>query len=624
MSIVIVAEKPSVARSIAGVVGANARGEGCLTGNGYTVTWALGHLVALSEPDEIDPAYKKWTRAALPMLPAEIPLKVLPKTRSQYAVVKKLINAKETEKIVCATDSGREGELIFRYIYEMAKCKKPVDRLWISSMTDAAIRQGMDSLKPDSEYDGLYKSAVCRSRADWLVGMNATRAYTLKHNALLSLGRVQTPTLALLVKRHLEIVNFKPDDFWTLTADFGDYQGTWFHPETNADRFLAEAEAKAAQARVKGKTGTVINVEVKQETENPPLLFDLTTLQREMNRRKGFSAQKTLDLAQSLYEKHKAITYPRTDSRYLTKDMAKILKTTLSRIPVADLAPYIRELTAREELPLSARIINDARVSDHHAIIPTTGRCNLSALTADELAVYDAVARQFVAVFLPPRITERTTVVTRVEQDHFRTKGARLVQAGFSQLFPAREETLLPALQQGDTRKVQKASVKKSATKPPQPHTEASLLSAMENAGRQIEDEELREKMKDSSLGTPATRAAIIERLIQVGYVKRKGKALTVTEKAVSLIGILPDEMTSPVTTGRWEAGLAKIARGEMDPDRFMASIARYVQFIIQSADASPRGSIPPDPYRGKKPRPASKPRAEKDAGSNTASAKKE
>ncbi len=600
MAILIIAEKPSVGRSIAKVLGANKPGEGYLCNDSYLVTWAFGHLVALCEPDEIDERYKRWNRAALPILPGEIPLKVLPKTKKQFNLIKKLLHDQRVQRVVCATDSGREGELIFRYIYQMAKCTKPFDRLWISSMTDAAIREGFANLRPGREYDGLYQSAQCRSRADWLVGMNATRAYTLRHRALLSIGRVQTPTLAMLAARRREIEAFVPRDYWTLEADFGDYKGQWFDPERDVDRFDAEAPAKETAKRVRGGMGVVEKVEVKQEKTPPPLLYDLTTLQREMNKLHGFSAKKTLALAQSLYEQRKALTYPRTDSRYVSKDLIPAMRQALAKVRIPDLMTHAQRLAGLDKLPVTGRIVNDARVSDHHAIIPTTAQPRLESFTPDERAVYDAVVRRFVAVFLPPCITERTLVVTRVGGDRFRTRGSRVLDPGYAALYPERKEAQLPPLKVGEERRVLKAAVKKAATKPPVPHTEATLLSAMENAGQQVEDEELKQQLKDSGLGTPATRAAVIERLIAVGYVQRKGRTLLITDKGMALIGILPEMMTSAATTGKWERGLNRISRGEMDPERFMQSIERYVRYIIDQADASQPGSIPPDPPKRK------------------------
>ena len=323
--IVIVAEKPSVGRDIARVLGCRQNGEGCIAGEKYTVTWAVGHLVTLCEPDEIDEKYKKWRMDDLPILPENIPTKVISKTKKQFSVIKKLINDKDTERVICATDAGREGELIFHYIYDQAKCKKPVDRLWISSMTDEAIREGFEAIKPDSEYEGLRKSAVCRSEADWLVGMNASRAFTLRYNALLSIGRVQTPTLNILVKRRKEIENFKPVEYFTVTADFGDYTGQWFDEkaaeEKTAGRVPTREKAEELAARVKGKTATVRSASSEEKRELPPQLYDLTSLQRDANSTLGFTADKTLKIAQALYEKWKLLTYPRTDSRYLPMDM---------------------------------------------------------------------------------------------------------------------------------------------------------------------------------------------------------------------------------------------------------------------------------------------------------------
>ena len=332
--IVVLAEKPSVGRDIARVIGCKTRGDGCLVGEEYIVTWAVGHLVTLAEPDEMDDKYKKWTFSTLPILPDEIPLKVIHGTRSQFSIVKKLINDKETDSLICATDAGREGELIFRYIYEKAGCKKPFRRLWISSMTDEAIKEGFREIRPGQDYDGLYESPRCRSKADWLVGMNASRAFTLKYDTLLSVGRVQTPTLAILVKRRKEIENFRPEGFCTLTADFGDYKGVYFSEKLDPDTHLkTKEEAEAIAAEVKGKSGTVTQAETVRKKELPPQLYDLTSLQRDANRLLGFTADKTLKTAQSLYETHKALTYPRTDSRYLPPDMIPRVVQTMKLLP---------------------------------------------------------------------------------------------------------------------------------------------------------------------------------------------------------------------------------------------------------------------------------------------------
>ncbi len=606
--IVVVAEKPSVGRDIARVLGCRQRGEGFLKSESHLVTWAVGHLVTLCEPDEIDEKYKKWRMDDLPILPDRIPAKVISKTKSQYAIVKKIINDPETEKLICATDAGREGELIFRLIYIQAKCKKPVDRLWISSMTDEAIREGFASLKPAREYDGLYRSAACRMDADWLVGMNASRAFTLRFGALLSIGRVQTPTLAILVKRYHEIADFKPEEYYTVTADFGDYSGQWFdekaEDEKKAVRIPAKEKADEIAKAVRGKAARVKSVASEAKKEPPPQLYDLTSLQREANRKLGFTADKTLKIAQELYEKWKAVTYPRTDSRYLPMDMIPRAKQTLEKLP-EDYMPFVQNIPWREggKLPISKRFFDNDKISDHHAIIPTPQTAPLDKLPPDAKNLFDMIARRLIASFYPAHEYDAIKVITDCQGHSFKTTGRTVRVNGWKDVYPAvnEEEDALPALNEGDGRTVSKAAVKKETTKPPAPHTDASLLAAMENAGKELEDEKLREQMKGSGLGTPATRAAIIERLIQVGYASRRGRAVSATEKGVSLIAIAPPEISSPETTGKWELALDEIAKNKRDTERFMEGIRRLSTFLVEYArDTKTEAVFPEEMRRGK------------------------
>lgn len=602
--IVVVAEKPSVGRDIARVLGCRQSGEGCLIGDRYTVTWAVGHLVTLKEPDEMNPALKKWSYDTLPILPETIPLKIIAKTKPQFSIIKKLINDAETDRLICATDAGREGELIFRYIYEMSGCKKPFDRLWISSMTDEAIREGFEKIMPGTSYDGLYRSARSRSRADWIVGMNASRAYTLRYDALLSVGRVQTPTLAILVKRYHEIKDFKPEQFAVLTADFGDYQGTYFHPDFEPDTHFQDIEkARALAAELKGKDAKVLSAVTTRKKELPPQLYDLTTLQRDANRLLGFTANKTLSVAQELYEKRKALTYPRTDSRYLPPDMIPRVCETLRILPQS-LQPFVPgTATAEGKLRVSSRTIDASKVTDHHAIIPTAKKVDPSTFTPDERALYDLVARRLLQAFYPANEYDATRVITGVGEHRFRTDGRVEIIPGWKAVPPLEQmpkaksrkkaeetETALPPLAVGDERKVKNTSVKEDLTKPPAPHTDASLLAKMETAGRDIEDEELRRQMKASGIGTPATRAAIIERLIKVGYVVREKKTLQPTEKGIQLIALLPQEITSAEMTGRWEQALSKMADGEQSEEGFMTSIHRFAAFLVENAKTAQTG----------------------------------
>lgn len=592
----VIAEKPSVARDIAKTLGVSGKNEGYLTGENYVVSWAIGHLVTLAEPEAYDVKYKKWNFETLPILPDSMKLEAIKKTRSQLKVLHKLMHSREIDEIICATDSGREGELIFRYIYEITQCRKPFRRLWISSMTETAIREGFAHLQDGSHYDLLYHSARCRAEADWLVGMNASRAYTIRYGALLSIGRVQTPTLALIVEKQKEIDAFVPQDYFEVQADFEQYTGFWIDEKENTRLDLRE-KAEQIAARVKGQRGIVSQIVKEEKRQLPPLLYDLTELQRECNRKFGFSAKKTLDIAQSLYEKRKMITYPRTDSRYLSDDMVGKIKQTLGRLKdVPVFSSYAAEVLAKEKLPLSKRIIDNSKVTDHHAIIPTDTRLRTDHLTPEENKVFSLVAARFLAVFYPAYVYESTKVYTKVGLDTFLSKGKTVLQEGWQAVEKAllpetrknktekEEEQQLPPLTEQQPVVAKRTKVLDKKTKAPPPYTESTLLSAMENAGRFVEDEELKEQMKDSGLGTPATRAAIIERLLSVGYIMRKGKTLVPTEKGQKLIAVVPEELRSPQTTGKWEKGLSSIAKGKMTEERFLESIRRYVRFLVDDA----------------------------------------
>lgn len=592
----VIAEKPSVARDIAKTLGVSGKNEGYLTGENYVVSWAIGHLVTLAEPEAYDVKYKKWNFETLPILPDSMKLEAIKKTRSQLKVLHKLMHSREIDEIICATDSGREGELIFRYIYEITQCRKPFRRLWISSMTETAIREGFAHLQDGSHYDLLYHSARCRAEADWLVGMNASRAYTIRYGALLSIGRVQTPTLALIVEKQKEIDAFVPQDYFEVQVDFEQYTGFWIDEKENTRLDLRE-KAEQIAARVKGQRGIVSQIVKEEKRQLPPLLYDLTELQRECNRKFGFSAKKTLDIAQSLYEKRKMITYPRTDSRYLSDDMVGKIKQTLGRLKdVPVFSSYAAEVLAKEKLPLSKRIIDNSKVTDHHAIIPTDTRLRTDHLTPEENKVFSLVAARFLAVFYPAYVYESTKVYTKVGLDTFLSKGKTVLQEGWQAVEKAllpetrknktekEEEQQLPPLTEQQPVVAKRTKVLDKKTKAPPPYTESTLLSAMENAGRFVEDEELKEQMKDSGLGTPATRAAIIERLLSVGYIMRKGKTLVPTEKGQKLIAVVPEELRSPQTTGKWEKGLSSIAKGKMTEERFLESIRRYVRFLVDDA----------------------------------------
>jgi len=598
-----------VARDIARALGANERRDGFFHGGGWVVTWAIGHLVALSEPHEINPAWKRWRRADLPILPAEWPLKVYDRTHDQFEIVRRVLNSPKIDRIVCATDAGREGELIFRYIYEAAKSTKPVERLWISSLTPEAITKGFSALRPGAEFDALAAAARARSRADWLVGMNLSRAYSLDYDGGLSVGRVQTPTLAMLVERELAIRDFRPEDYREVVATFAlarakeKYRGTWFVEKLGEDgkreratRLPADGvEAKAIVARAKTGDAKVESVERETKRSSPPPLYDLTELQRHGNRIFGFRAERTLDLAQALYEKHKLITYPRTDSRHLSSDVAK----DLPRIVDAVRGPYdglLAESTGSK--PLGKRFVDDRKVTDHHAIIPTGKRSSSLDPGSDEHKIYDLICRRLLAAWQKPHVWAVTNVVTLVVspdvEDRFFTTGTAIEQEGWKALDPkppkraakkdaAEEEQVPPGLTSGEGVAVEDVKSIEKKTRPPRRFNEATLLTAMESAGRTLEEKELSDAMKESGLGTPATRAATIETLVKREYIVRRGKALEATDKAVRLIEVVHPKVKSPAMTGEWEARLKAIERGEGGFERFMSGIEDYVREVVGS-----------------------------------------
>ena len=602
----MLAEKPSVARDIARVLGAASKGDGYLHGNGYVVTWAIGHLAALAQPHEIQPEWKHWRRNLLPMLPAEWPLVIYEQTKDQFETVRKILNSPKIARIVCATDAGREGELIFRYIYEAAGCSKPFSRLWISSLTPDAIRRGFETLRPGRDYDGLADAARGRSRADWLVGMNLSRAYALAYDVKdLSVGRVQTPTLAMVVERELAIRNFVVEDYREVQATFhpsgtpaqNTYQGTWFRerpPQENM-RLPADGE-EAARIAERARTGSAAIESVEAQTQRmpPPGLYDLTELQRHANRLFGFSAQKTLDIAQVLYERHKLISYPRTDSRHLSKDVAK----TLPGIVDAIAAPYRAQMApGTGERPLGRRFIDDSKVTDHHAIIPTTVSAG-GSLTADEQKLYDLICRRLLSAWHEDHIWSVTTVITAIRNaaivDRYHTSGSEVRQIGWkvldvaltSRKAKAGDETqaLPTGLAKDQPVDVVKAEVLEKKTRPPKRLTEATLLTAMETAGKTLDEKELSDAMKETGLGTPATRAAIIEVLLKRDYIVREGKSLVATEKGIRLIEVVHPEVKSPAMTGQWEAYLHRIHRGTAQLAPFLKGIEDYVTEVVGKA----------------------------------------
>ncbi len=602
----IVAEKPSVARDIARVVGASKSGEGYLEGNGYIVTWAVGHLVALAQPHEIRPEWRQWRKDLLPMLPKEWPLVVYEQTKDQFEVVRRILNSPKVERIICATDAGREGELIFRYIYEAAGCGKPVSRLWISSLTPDAIRKGLDSLRDGADYDPLADAARGRSRADWLVGMNLSRAYTLAMGDDLSVGRVQTPTLAMVVERELAIRSFVPEDYIEVVATFtpseapaGTYQGTWFREPVKdtlqmAKRLPPDGE-EAARIVERARTGAAAIESIEAETKRtgPPLLYDLTELQRHANRLFGFSAQKTLELAQALYERHKLISYPRTDSRHLSTEVAK----TLPRI-VSVIWDGYKDLLApgTGERPLGRKFVDDAKVTDHHAIVPTAASPDKIALSADERKIYDLVCRRLLSAWHDDHITAVTTVITAITSrgpvvDRYHSSGTSVQQVGWKALDLASEEpdALPSGLRERQPMNVTDVKAESKKTRPPKRFTEATLLTAMETAGKTLDEKELSDAMKETGLGTPATRAGIIEVLLKREYVARSGKTLAATEKGIRLIEVVHPEVKSPAMTGQWEARLKRIERGKAQLGPFLEGIEEYVREVVGKVVDVPR-----------------------------------
>jgi len=616
------AEKPSVARDIARVLGATKQGQGYLHGNGYVVTWAIGHLAALAQPHEINPEWRYWRRSLLPMLPTAWPLVVYEKTKDQFELVRKILNSPRVSRIVCATDAGREGELIFRYIYEAAQCTKPFSRLWISSLTPDAIRKGLDALRPGSEYDALADAARGRSRADWLVGMNLSRAYALAYGEKdLSVGRVQTPTLAMVVERELAIRQFVPEDYCEVLATFrptgaprnrqNTYQGTWFRERPaqapsagqeslqQAMRLPPDGE-EARRIADRARTGQAAIESIQSQTQRmpPPALYDLTELQRHANRLFGFSAQKTLDIAQALYERHKLISYPRTDSRHLSQDVAR----TLPRIVAAIEQPY-RDLLApgTGERPLGRRFVDDSKVTDHHAIIPTTTSPDGVSLNPEERRIYDLICRRLLSAWHGDHVWSVTTVITAIRNpgvtDRYHTSGSEVKEAGWKVLdfAPAAktaqgkagardsqaDQVLPPGLAKDQPQDVVDVEVLQKKTRPPKRLTEATLLTAMETAGRTLDEKELSEAMKETGLGTPATRAAIIEVLLKRAYIVREGKSLAATEKGIRLIEVVHPEVKSPVMTGQWEAYLHRIQRGTAQLAPFLKGIEDYVTEVV-------------------------------------------
>ncbi|HET9093499.1 MAG TPA: DNA topoisomerase 3 [Solirubrobacteraceae bacterium] len=638
----VIAEKPSVGRDLSKVLpGPFAKGEGVLEGPQHIITWAVGHLVQLADPDEYDQKYAKWRMPDLPILPRKFKLVVRDeRSKKQMTVVTRELGRDDVDQVVNACDAGREGELIFAYLYEKAGSALPVQRLWLNSMTTSAIKEAFAALRPSAEFHTLEEAARSRSEADWIVGMNATRAATIRlrssFDGAVSLGRVQTPTLAILARREQEIREFVAEPYWVVDARFlaeavpppaphaeprRAYDGR-FHAGANP-RIATEREAQEIVSACEGNVGTITKVETRESRDRAPLLYDLSSLQRDASSRYGFFARRTLSAAQRLYEEHKALTYPRTNSRYITSDMIPEIK------PIASLVGGQREyaaaaayVTGLDMLPLG-RVVNNEKVTDHHAIIPTLAdRHPVEKMDDDDRKIYDLVVRRFLAVFHPEAVFENTRVETTVADHVFRTRGKVLLVPGWRGVYgegvsadaaagsPDEEDEgadqQLPKLEQGEPSKVHRIALAAKETRPPRRFSDGSLIDAMETAGKLVDDEELREAMKESGIGTPATRAAIIERLLQVGYIERDGRALVVTEKGMNVIRLLGEHaLTSPSLTGEWEHRLAKIETGEDTRAAFMADIAKFAEETVHQLDTTlkdvriPRANLGPCPVCG-------------------------
>ena len=581
----VIAEKPSVAQSLATVIGATVRKDGYLEGNGWRVSWCVGHLAGLADADVYNPDYAKWRYDDLPILPEHWQMVVGKDKKKQFAVLKQLMNAPDVTEVVNACDAGREGELIFRSVYELAGCQKPMKRLWISSMEDSAIREGFANLRPGADYDGLHQAALCRAKADWLVGINATRLFSVLYHRTLNIGRVMSPTLALIVQREAEIDTFKPVPFYTIVLELPEFS-------VSGERMADKAAAEQLKTACQGADVTVKKVERKDKSEKPPALYDLTTLQRDANRLLGFTAQQTLDYLQNLYEK-KLCTYPRTDSRYLTSDMAEGLPVLVNL--VANAMPFRKGIAISCD---AAAVIHDKKVTDHHAVIPTRNirEADLSALPVGERAILELVALRLLCAVAPPYNFAETAVVVDCAGAEFTAKGRTVKQPGWRALDAAyrasmknvepdgnSEDKALPELTEGQALPVAGAAVKEGKTTPPKHFTEDTLLSAMETAGK----DDMPEDAERKGLGTPATRAGILEKLVSTGFLERKKSKKTVqllpSHDAISLITVLPEQLQSPLLTAEWEYRLGEIERGELAPEDFMAGISTMLQELVRT-----------------------------------------
>ena len=594
----VLAEKPSVARDLAKVLNSNQKGNGFLIGPKYVVTWALGHLVTLADPETYSDRYKTWNIEDLPMLPKKMELVVIRETSKQFGVVKSLMHRDDIDELVIATDSGREGELVARWIILKAGFRKPIKRLWISSQTDKAIKDGFANLKPARDYDNLFYSAQSRSEADWLVGLNVTRALTCKFNAQLSAGRVQTPTLAMIVDRESEIRKFVPKDYWSINAGFEGFTVQWQDKASGQTRIFEKKKADDIVAKVTGQTGQIVEVKKEAKRDLPPLAYDLTELQRDANRKYAYSAKQTLNIMQKLYESHKLVTYPRTDSKHITEDIVPTLTDRLKSIAVGPYAKPVQNIM-RNKIVVTKRFVDSSKVSDHHAIIPTEQFVNLASLNSEERNIYDLIVKRFIAVLSPPFEFEQTTVKVDVKGEFFYAKGRivkswgwKTVYEGFGKIEEEDDDDensqSLPEIKQGQKAVLTSVKAVNGKTKPPARYTEATLLSAMEHPGKFVENKALREALESTSgLGTPATRADIIEKLFNTFYVERKGKEIFPTSKGIQLVGIVPSDLKSPELTAKWEQQLSLISKGKTNSANFVAEMRNYAAKLVKDVISS-------------------------------------
>ena len=603
MKSLVIAEKPSVARDIARVLGANQKNGGVLEGKKYVVTWALGHLVTLADPEEYDKKYEKWEIATLPMLPKDMKLVVIRQTGKQFSIVKAQLFRKDIEEIIIATDAGREGELVARWILEKAGCHKPIKRLWISSVTDKAIKEGFANLKNGHDYDNLYRAAVARAEADWLVGMNGTRALTCKYNAQLSCGRVQTPTLAMIQKREEEIRKFVPKEYYGISLETQDVKWTWCEEKTRSFRTFSREKAEQIKGKLENASLEVTNVEKKAKKTMAPGLYDLTTLQREANQKYGFSAKETLNIMQRLYENHKVLTYPRTDSRYIGRD---IVPTIRERLKACGVGPYRKLAGALMNKPVQVNgsFVDDKKVSDHHAIIPTEQFVQLDHMTNEERKIYDMVVRRFLAVLYPAFLYEQVNMEAKAAGETFAASGKVVKSQGWKEVYEGSleddyeeevederklKDQRLPELKAGTRLKVLKTSLNTGKTKPPARFTEATLLAAMENPVKYMEtrDKEAVKTIGETGgLGTVATRADIIEKLFHSFMMEKKGNEIHITSKAKQLLELVPEDLKKPELTADWEMKLSQIAKGKIRQGDFLHEIRDYTCEIVNEIKA--------------------------------------